>query len=187
MRPCAGCGESFDFCGSCQPGRRYCGAVCSEAARDESVRQARAKYSARDSDEGLKAHRIEEADRRTRRAAERVGDHRCDLESGDLKLPPSTAPHAATEVSDASLVCPVSPPTLGAFEQARPPDEPRPSAPMAGLEWVLVAWPELLAAAQGRQGSEATCPFCGRQGRVAQVVSVDEWRRNLRHGFGWEA
>lgn len=58
---------------------------------------------------------------------------------------------------------------------------------MAGLEWVLVAWPELLAAAQGRQGSEATCPFCGRQGRVAQVVSVDEWRRNLRHGFGWEA
>jgi len=53
------------------------------------------------------------------------------------------------------------------------------------VEWVLAACPELLAAARLRVDTEASCPFCGRRGRIVGVVSLEEWRRRLRHGVGW--
>lgn len=43
------------------------------------------------------------------------------------------------------------------------------------LEWLLVAWPELLAAATWMLGSAVACPGCGRRGVVARVVSLDDW------------
>lgn len=43
------------------------------------------------------------------------------------------------------------------------------------LEWLLVAWPELLAAATWLLGSSVACPGCGRRGVVVRVVSMDAW------------
>ena len=51
-------------------------------------------------------------------------------------------------------------------------------------KWVLVAGPELLVEAGSRLGTEATCPFCGRRGRIVRVVSLEQWRRRTRRGFG---
>jgi len=161
VRPCARCDKSFDFCGSCQPGRRYCGDGCSADARHTSVRRAQSKYNDRDSDEGQAVHRVEEADRRARRSADSVGDHRCREKSGELRVPPSTVLHAVWE-TDAALV--------------------KHSAVPARLEWILVAWPELLAAARRRLGTETSCPFCGRQGRVVEVMPIERWRRRSRRG-----
>lgn len=48
------------------------------------------------------------------------------------------------------------------------------------VDWVLVAWPGLLLAAQKLLGMKLTCPCCGRWGRVAQVLELDEWRRRCR-------
>jgi len=181
FRPCGWCRKPFDYCGSCQPGRCYCGDACSEAARLESTQRARTKYNARDTAEGLEAHRLEEAERRERRARERVGDHRCIEEKGELKLDASAAHHAAVEASDDALVPPASPSDLDLGELVGL-DKQR--QPAHCIEWVLVAWPEFLAAAQERQGTEATCSFCGRRGRIIRVVSLEHWRRRLRRGFG---
>lgn len=178
VRPCASCAGAFDYCGSCQPGRRYCGDRCGAGARSASVRRAQARYNDRASEEGRQAHRLEEADRRARRSAEVVGDHRCHGKSGELRALPSTAPHAVAEVFNAASVHPVSPP---------PVREPREGAPAPErLEWVLVAWPELLGAARRRAGTEVRCPFCGRHGRVVEVISIDQWRRRPRRGLGLE-
>jgi hypothetical protein len=38
-------------------------------------------------------------------------------------------------------------------------------------------------AAHKRLGKQASCPFCGRRGRIVRVVSIDEWRRRTRHSF----
>jgi len=170
-RPCGRCGNLIDYCGRCQPGRRYCDRGCSKERRDESARQARAKYNDRGSAEGRAAHRVEEADRRARRARERVGDHRCHEETGGLHVPAPAACHAAMEASDAASHLAVDQPVLEV-----------PSA--APVEWILVAWPEVLAAAQRRLGSEAACPFCGRRGRIVRVVPLDQWRRRVRRGLG---
>ncbi len=180
FRPCGRCPEPFDYCGSCQPGRCYCGDACSKAARVESTRRSRAKYNARDTAEGLEAHRVEEAERRARRARERMGDHRCAKETGGLQLPASTAHDVTAEANDAALIPPDSLSVLDTVEPIRLDREP----PARAVEWVLVAWPELSIAARRRQDTRATCPFCGRRGRIVRVVSLDHWRRRLRHGFG---
>jgi hypothetical protein len=127
------------------------------------MRRARTKYNARDTAEGLEAHRLEEAERRRRRAREGVGDHRCAAKPNGLLLASFTAQAVVTETSDAILVAPAS---------------------ASAVEWLLVAWPELFAAARERQGTEATCSFCGRRGVIIRVVSLDYWRRRLRRGFG---
>jgi len=140
------------------------------------VRQARATYNARDSKEGQEAHRLEEADRRMRRSGAFVGDHRCHMKSGELRVLPSAAPYAGSELLNASAV---SPSSIEAPEW-------REGVLASGLKWLLVAWPELLAAADRRQGDEASCPFCGRQGRVVEVISIEQWRSSPRRGFGQE-
>jgi hypothetical protein len=149
-----------------------------------SVRQARTKYNDRGSEEGQQAHRIEEMDRRARRAAERVGDHRCHEESEELRMRPSTAPHAVSETIDAALIAVALPPIVEVADlpprRGDPNGELREGAPAGGLGWVLVAWPELLAAANQRLGSETSCPFCRRQGRIVKVISVERWRRRSR-------
>lgn len=141
------------------------------------MRGAHTRYNDRGSDEGQQVHRAEEADRRARRSAETVGDHRCHEKSGELRVRPSTAPHAVAETIDAPLINPVVP--------VIEPSELRGVAPASErLEWILVAWPELLEAASRRRSTEASCPFCGRQGRIVEVISVDQWRHRSRRGFG---
>jgi len=170
-RQCERCSAVFEYCGGCQPGRLYCGDKCSEIARLQSVRQAHDKYNDRGSEEGLEVHRLEEQERRDRRAQEleresdetRVGDHRCHEEGSELQVPLLAVTPSAAEVLDV------------AFQRA---------ARAAVVEWVLVAGPELLAQARRRLGAEASCPFCGRRGRIVRVLSLDEWRRRPRRGFG---
>lgn len=132
------------------------------------MRKAQVRYNDRASDEGREAHRLEEADRRARRSENAVGDHRCHDNSGELRALPSTAPHAVAETLDAASVPPV--------EEKR----------AERVAWVLVAWPEMLASARRREGTYARCPFCGRQGRVVEVISVEQWRRRPRRGLGPE-
>ena len=183
----------FDYCGSCQPGRLYCGEACSGAAREESTRTARAKYNDRDSEEGREAHRIEEADRRAR---ERVGDHRLQDQTGRLEVRAAAAYQASAKASDAAPISPAAQPTptvleithsrtaLGSLEPRGLGAEPPAGAPNpAPAEWILVAWPGSLRAARRRLGTEASCPFCGRRGRIARVVSLAQWRRRVRRGF----
>lgn len=57
------------------------------------------------------------------------------------------------------------------------PDEPSsPKAkPVEPVEWVVVAWPEVLEEAKRLLGTEVGCPGCGRRGVVAAVVSRDDW------------
>lgn len=181
FRPCGWCGAPFDYCGSCQPGRRYCGEACSEAARIESTQRAHTKYNARDTAEGLEAHRREEAERRGRLALKRVGDQRCAVKPNGLQLASLTVHAVVTETSDAILVPPSSPSDLDLGELVGLDPQRQPAQ---CVEWVLVAWPELYAAARERQGTEATCSFCGRRGHIVRVVSLHYWRRRLRHGFG---
>ena len=119
-------------------------------------------------------------------AAERVGDHRCHENSGELRVRPLTAPHAVLETLDAALADPVVVPHPAVELVQLPPDAKR-AAPAGGLTWVLVAWPELLAAAKQRVGSEARCPFCRRQGRIIEVISLERWRRRSRREPGPEA
>lgn len=183
-RPCERCGEPFDYCGSCQPGRLYDGEACSRAARTESVRAVRAKYNDRDSEEGREAHRLEEAARRERLAKERVGDHRLQVLVGRLQVPASAAYQAAAEVGDGALTTPAVPQTLGAPEPGAGSAELAVgTARCAPTRWTLVAWPELLRTARRRLGTEARCPFCGRCGQIVRVVALDDWRRRLRYGF----
>lgn len=181
VRPCERCGITVDYCGSCQPGRLYCRDGCSEIAREESVRLAHVKFNDRGSEEGLEVHRLEEQERRDRRTKEskepedpeeceteaaHVGDHRCHEETSELQVPSSAVTKLAAEILDDA--------------------SPRPAraARAAIVEWVLVAAPQLLAGARNRLGSEAICPFCGRRGRVVRVVSLEQWRRRPRRGFG---
>lgn len=48
------------------------------------------------------------------------------------------------------------------------------------LEWVLVAWPGLRAAAEQMLGAYVLCPCCGREGGVTEVLELDEWHRRRR-------
>lgn len=151
------------------------------------MRRAQSTYNDRDSNEGLEAHRLEEAERRARHSARSVGDHRCHEKTGELRVRPSTAPHAVVETIDASPASPVPPPPVEALElQACTPAKELREVPEPQLAWVLVAWSGLLETASRRQGTEASCPFCGRQGRIVEVISVEQWQHR-RRGFGQEA
>ena len=44
------------------------------------------------------------------------------------------------------------------------------------VEWTIVAWPGLLAAAQQLLGTQVGCPWCDRRGIVVRVFSLDDWR-----------
>jgi hypothetical protein len=191
VRECERCGAAVDVCGSCEPGRRYCRDGCSEDARDESVKQAHVKFSARDTEEGLEVHRLEEQERRDRLAGkekepgepaaaakletpepQRVGDHRCHEENGPVQVPSPAVTSTAAEVVDAAAGLP-----------SAPPPHPIRAACEALVEWVLVAAPALLAQAQRRLGELASCPICGRRGRIVGVISQEEWRRRAGRGF----
>ena len=138
------------------------------------------KFNDRSSEEGLEVHRVEERERRDRRAAEReqlehgaqeirVGDHRCHEGSTELQVPPSAVSTSAVEVVDVAAFAPLHSSRV---------------ACAALVEWVLVAGPGLLLEARRRLHSEATCPCCGQRGRVVRVVGVEQWRRRTRRGFG---
>lgn len=111
-------------------------------------REQKARKKYRQSPEGREQH-CDEEDRR--RQFGRVGDRRCAPEQGQVQLCATTAGYevAVEEKSDA-----------------------RPE-----LEWVLVAWPGLLAIAEQMLGAQVRCPCCGRQGRVTEVLELDEWHR----------
>ena len=186
------CVVVVEFCGSCEPGRLYCRGGCSELARAESVSLAHDKDHDRGSAEGLEVHRLEERERRDRQVAarkkkdeepedpapaplepegetSRVGDHRCHEEDGPVQVPAPVVASTAAEVADVP---------------AGPLPHPIRAACNALLEWVLVAEPKLLEQAQRRQGDEASCPICGRRGRIVRVISLTEWRHRIRRGLG---
>jgi hypothetical protein len=152
-RPCKRCEVPFLYNGSREPGRRYCGG-CAAPARKERQRKARATY--RKSDEGIEQHRAEEAARRAelqKQKSERVGDRRC--------------PEDEASVEGASAE--------GGEPAAEEPDD----APVRDDgEWVLVAWPGLLAAAIRLQGKRVACSICARVGVVVEVVELAVWRRS---------
>lgn len=151
-RPCKRCERGFLYCRAREPGRRYCD-ECAEPAKKERARKANKKY--RGSPEGLEQHRDEQARWRERQQLERVGDRRLEPEEGQLQMLPTTA--AYTRVGEEICDAPVS-------------------AEAEKSEWLLVAWPELLAAATWWVGSQVSCPGCGRRGVVVRVVSLDDWR-----------
>jgi hypothetical protein len=122
-------------------------------AMEERKRKARKKY--RDSPEGVEQHRDEEEERRARRRLERVGDRRLETGRAQLQMQPTTAQYARA-----------------AQENGDGPDKDQGKQ----VEWLLVAWPALLAEAELLLGTQAACPCCGRQGLVVRVVSLDEWR-----------
>jgi hypothetical protein len=55
--------------------------------------------------------------------------------------------------------------------------EERVDARRLEVEWMLVAWPEVRAAAEQMLDRTLTCPCCGRCGRVLEVLELAEWRR----------
>jgi len=148
-RPCKRCERAFLYCRSREPGRRYC-AECATPARKERERKARLTY--RDSVEGLEQHRDEEERRRGRRQLERVGDRRLEATHGELQIV-SAATHYALAV-----------------EEIR--NEPIKDIE---LEWIIVAWPGLLAEAEKWLGTRVECPWCEREGTVVRVVGLDVW------------
>jgi hypothetical protein len=151
-RPCKRCERPFFYCRGREPGRLYCGEECSAGAKEDRERKARKKY--RRSPDGIEQHRDEEAERRGRRHLERVGDRRTEPEKGQLETATTTAPCERVEES-----CNAP----GQDEGER-------------VEWLLVAWPELLAEAAQLLGAQVECPCCGRRGPVARVLELDDWR-----------
>lgn len=154
-RPCKRCQRGFLYCRGREPGRLYCGESCSAAATYEREQRARKKY--RDSPEGREQHRDEEIERRERRRLERVGDRRLESAQGELQIVATAAPceRAVEEKRDD-----------GPDEDKQ--DEQR--------EWLLVAWPSLLAEAESWLGTVVACPGCARKGIVGRVVVLDDWR-----------
>jgi hypothetical protein len=146
----------FRQCGRCQRAFGYCHSrepgrrycfECSPLAECERKRRARREY--RESDEGRAQHSDEESRRRERLRG--VGDRRCAPEQGHVETRATAAYEAAVE------------------EQ--------PVDARDNLEWVLVAWPEVLAAAEQLLGARLACPCCGRRGRVTEVLELAKWRR----------
>lgn len=155
LRPCKRCQVAFLYCRSREPGRRYCD-DCATPAQKERERKARKTY--RNSPEGIEQHRDEEEERRERRELEleRVGDRRLEVAEGQLQTVSTAAPYTRTG------------------EENR--DEPDDSERGEQVEWLLVAWPELLEQARGLLGTQVECPGCSRRGVVVRVVSRDDWR-----------
>lgn len=148
-RPCKRCERAFLYCRSREPGRRYCG-ECATPAKKERERKARLTY--RNSVEGLEQHSDEEDARRKRRQLERVGDRRLESAHDELQIVSAAAPYAL------------------AVEEIR--DEPSEDVE---LEWLIVAWPGLLAETEKWLGTRVACPWCGREGTVVRVVGLDVW------------
>lgn len=151
-RPCKRCHVAFLYCRSREPGRRYCD-DCAAPAQREREQKARKTY--RDSAEGIEQHRDEEEERRERRQLESVGDRRLDVAEGQLQAVSTAVPYTRT-----------------GEENRDEPDRERGEQ----VEWLLVAWPELLEEARGLLGTQVDCPGCGRRGVVVRVVSLDDWR-----------
>jgi hypothetical protein len=151
-RPCKRCQQGFLYCRGREPGRRYCGEACANAASGDRVRKAQQNY--RDSPEGRAQHRDEEVERRERHRLARVGDRRPEFESGELQI-------ATTAV-----------PSERAVEEERDVEPGKDKR----VEWLLVVWPGLLAEAQNWLGTELACPCCDRRGIVCQVVELVDWR-----------
>ena len=174
-RGCPRCGDAFDYCGSCQPGRVYCGENCSKPVRAVSVRGAQVRYNARETEEGRRAHREEE---QKRRGAKGVGDHRCGAGVVELQGSPAAGRPGGEEINEARA----QPVPAGPAAAIAAPAEH--AASEDAREWVLVAWPEVLEEARSRLGHEAACPFCGRSGRIVRVVAREEWRRRYHRRVG---
>lgn len=107
-RLCARCHVPFLICSHCDRGQRYCGPVCSRAARRSSVRAAGRRYQ--DSRRGRHTHAA-----RQRRYRER---HR--------GSPPEKVTHQGSPpppLADGMSLDPTAPP--------RPSDDTAPSPPMA--------------------------------------------------------
>lgn len=144
----------FRQCNRCQQAFWYCHGrepgrrYCFECAPlAKREREQRARREYRDSEEGREQHRDEESRRRERLRG--VGDRRCTAEPGPIEArATATYETAVKEPGDARE-----------------------------FEWVLVAWPEVLATAEQLLGSQLTCRCCGRQGRVTSVLKLAEWRR----------
>jgi hypothetical protein len=151
-RPCKRCKEGFLYCRAREPGRRYCD-ECVAPAQKERERKARKNY--RSSPEGREQHN-DEQERWRERQRERVGDRRLEADEGRVEMLGNAAPYerAEEEPGDEPI-------------QAQPTVEP--------LEWVLVAWPELLAAANRQLGFSVACSGCGRRGVVVRVVPLADW------------
>ena len=147
-RPCKRCERAFLYRRGREPGRRYCD-DCAVPAAKERVQRAQKTY--RNSTEGREQHRDEEVERRERRLA-RVGDRRLEAKNGELQIVSAAAPYAL------------------AVEEIR--DEPGEDIE---LEWLIVAWPGLLAEAQTWLETRMECPWCGRKGTVVRVVGLDVW------------
>jgi len=154
-RPCGRCQRAFFYCRGREPGRLYCGEECSAGAKEDRERRARKKY--RESPDGIEQHRDEEAERRERRQLERVGDRRTELERGQLQRLATTAPYER------------------GVEEKR--DVPRRDGGES-MEWILVAWPGLLARAAELLDTQVECPCCGRRGTVVRVVELDDWHED---------
>lgn len=151
-RPCKRCTQGFLYCRAREPGRLYCD-DCRTPAQKERERRARKHY--RNSPEGHEQH-CDEQQRWRERQRERVGDRRLEVDEGQIEMLGNAAPYERAKEE------PRDEPT-----QAHPTVEP--------LEWLLVAWPELLAAANKQLGLSVACPGCGRRGVVVRVVSLDDW------------
>jgi hypothetical protein len=143
-------------CRSREPGRLYCD-DCREPAQKERERRARKTYRA--TDYGQEQHRDEEAERRERLG---VGDRRCAPVQGRLQLPATVVlEHAAREQSDAA------------------------SRSSNAVEWLVVAWPGLVAMATRLVGTTVACPCCERAGLIARILPLEDWkRRRLHRGCG---
>ena len=82
---CPRCQRLFAICSHCDRGHVYCGLLCSQSARRDSLRRARRRH--RRSPEGRLDHRDRERGRRRRRYLEaRVGDHPSATPSPAVKL-----------------------------------------------------------------------------------------------------
>lgn len=102
------------------------------------------------------------------RQTDRVGDQRCAGGADEAEERSLTGSPAGMEVSDGLWV-------LG---QASMSDKERGEP----VEWLLVAEPELLPQAKRLVGTTASCPFCGKRGRIGGLASTEQWRRWIRYG-----
>jgi hypothetical protein len=180
LQVCARCGVEFECC-SCQPGRRYC-TRCSPEARAE--REQRARRSYRQTEDGRAQHRDEEAARRERQSG--VGDRRPPAAEFPVQVEEAAeGPEAGRTGEDE--------PMLGSEDtgeaEARsacgpPPAERRALLGPRLVEWVLVARPGQLERGRELLGTEVECPWCGRRGRVACVITPAAvqrlWRPSAR-------
>jgi hypothetical protein len=145
---CPRCLRVFAICSHCDRGHVYCGRLCSEGARCDSLRRARRRH--RRSPEGRLDHRDRERERR-RRLAARVGDH------------PSATPEPAVKLSPA--LDPSGIPTPGTsaerVEKLEIPDAPRAA----------------LVAPSSRVLRTGRCRVCGRLGRWFRSAPASRRRR----------